>query len=618
MPPWPRVLRALFVAYVAATAIHIGVVVFHEPFAFDAWNVALDTKAEPITLGRFAHYVVGQYTHSNPRIGQPITYLAYKLAWFSVIATPLVWLGLALAVVVLGLGRWPSWRRGRDLALYAIALGFAWFAMPQIGKTMFCRAYCANYLYGALIQLWFLVPLRLARGAPSRRALIGYAVLGVAAGMCNEHTGPTLVAFMLGYALWRHRRDGARPTLVWAGAAGVMLGFAAIFFAPGQGQRYDGLAQKVSLVGRLLQRGVITNFEIFRDFLTAAMPVLVVLTLALIIDAVRGGASDDEVRAARRQAFTLVGLALAAGTLITVTVFVSPKLGPRFYLHAMALLLAGFIAVADVVLTSPRRLAPFVALAVAASGYAAARTIPLYLRLAEASAARLAALEATPRGAVFTATAWEQVTDNWWFLGDDFRDVKKREMITTYFDLKGVIFRAVDIEAPLAVSDVRLVPRYEVSPATCLDEHGGLELGAYRGIDVGSIQKAEVAAIAELIERLGPAAHLSKLDLEVQFVGAPPPLPRPHLIVGRWTPTRFEAYAGAINRRGHSTTRDVALPKELRAQDLEILLYQVGGETRRLGTSRDAELAYVPWATGAYWVLACRAQECFVVVATRH
>ena len=26
---------------------------------------------------------------------------------------------------------------------------------------MFCRAYSTNYLYGTMIQLWFLVPLRL-------------------------------------------------------------------------------------------------------------------------------------------------------------------------------------------------------------------------------------------------------------------------------------------------------------------------------------------------------------------------------------------------------------------------------------------------------------------------
>jgi hypothetical protein len=280
--------------------------------------------------------------------------------------------------------------------------------------------------------------------------------------------------------------------------------------------------------------------------------------------------------------------------------------------------LAGFLAVADHALSTTRRLAPFVVLAVAASVYAGVRSLPLYYRLAEASADRLAALAATPRGGVFTAASFEQVDDSWWFLGDDFRDVKKRELVAAYFDLHGVIFRAVDIDAPLGVSDVRLVPRYQVTPASCLDEHGGLELGTYRGIDLGSVHKAMQAAIGRLRERLAPAGRLDRLELVVDFTGIAPPLPRPRLLVGRWLPTGFQGYAGAIERKGPSKTRVIKLPPELAGTDFEIYAYQVSGEARRLGTARDATpLAYVPWRRGAYWALACHPTECFVIAASR-
>jgi hypothetical protein len=616
------VLRVLFVAYVAATAVHIGLVMAHEPFAFDAWNLAVDTHAEPFSLSRFFAYGVFEYTHSNPRIGQWLTYLAYKLELFAPIATPLAYLALAGAMAVLGLGRWPGARRdgersvGRDLALCTIAIGFAWFALPRIGMIMFCRAYGANYLYGAAIQLWFLVPLRLAPdGHATRRACLGYGVLGVVAGMCNEHTGPTLVLFMVGYAAWRHRTTGRPPRLAWAGALGSALGFAAIFFAPGQASRYEGLATKVSLVGRLLQRGVTSNLDIFRDWMVACAPVLGLVVIALVV-----ARRDPPAAAPARRleaALGFLGLALIAGTLVTATVFVSPKLGPRFYLHGAALVLAGFLAIADRALGTPRRLAPFVVLAVAASVYAGVRSLPLYYRLSDASAERLAALAATPRGGVFTAESFEQVDDSWWFLGDDFRDVKKRDLIAAYFDLRGVIFRAVDIEAPLGVSDVTLVPRYQVTPASCLDEHGGLDLGSYRGIDLGSVHKAARAAIERLRDRLGPAGRLDRLDLVVGFAGAPPPLPRPTLVVGRWLPGGYEGHAGVIERKGTSKTRAIKLPPELAGTDYEIYAYQVSGEARRLGTARDPALEYVPWKRGAYWALACHPTECFVIAAAR-
>ena len=269
----PAVLRVLFVAYVLATAVHIGLVVAHEPFAFDAWNFAQDTRAEPFTVGRMLDYGIGQYLNSNPRIGQWLAYLAYKLEYFAVVATPLAYLALAFAVAILGLGRWPSWRRGRDLALCAVAIGALWFALPRIGMLLFCRAYSTNYVYGAAIQLWFLIPLRL-RVFPLETATpavtVPYFLFGVVTGMCNEHTGPTLALLMLAYAVWRQRSTGQRPNLAWAGALGVVVGFAAIFFAPGQGERYDGLAEEVGFVQRLIQRGITNNLDIFRDYLASA------------------------------------------------------------------------------------------------------------------------------------------------------------------------------------------------------------------------------------------------------------------------------------------------------------------------------------------------------------
>ncbi len=607
-----RVLRVLFVAYVVATAVHIGLVMFHEPFAFDAWNIASDTHAEPFSLSRFLEYGVGQYTHSNPRIGQWFTYLAYKLEYFAVIATPLVFVGLALVVTTLGLGRFPRWRRGRDLALYALALGCLWFALPRIGMIMFCRAYGANYLYGAAIQLAFLIPIRLRPdGTGAMRACIPYFLFGVIAGTCNEHTGPTLVLGALGYAAWLHYRGGPRPKLALAGAFGVVIGFAMIFFAPGQGERYDGLAAKVSLVGRLLQRGVTSNLDIFGNFMIATVPVLSLIVIVLAI-----GANDPD-RDAQRSPLRLLGWTLLAGSLVTATVFVSPKLGPRFYLHSCALLLACFIGMADAVLTTTRRLVPFVLLAVAASVYAGVRTIPLFLRLHEASDERLAALAAARPGSVFTADSYDQVEDSWWFLGDDFRDIKKRELITTYFGLKDVVFRAVDLDAPLGVSDVRLAPRYVLSPASCLDEYGGIELGGFRSLDVASLHRAMKLAIERLRERLGTRGRLDQLELAVDFLGEPPPLPRARLLLGRWTPTSFEGYAGSIERGGAGTTRVITLPKELRGTDLEIYIYRVGTEARRLGTARDGTFEYEPWKRGAYWALACKPTECFVIAATR-
>jgi len=84
-----RLPYALLAAYVAGTIIHIAFVMANEPFAFDAWNVAIDTHSRPFSVGNWLDYWSYEYTHSNPRLGQGLTYLAYKLEYFAPIATPI-------------------------------------------------------------------------------------------------------------------------------------------------------------------------------------------------------------------------------------------------------------------------------------------------------------------------------------------------------------------------------------------------------------------------------------------------------------------------------------------------------------------------------------------------
>jgi Family of unknown function (DUF6056) len=602
---WSVALRALFVLYVAATALYVGWILAHEPFTFDAWNVAVTTEARPFSASNFVDFWRHEYTHSNPRIGQPLTYLAYKLVYFAPVASSLAMVALGVGVFVVGTGRWPAWRRGRDLALVTIAIGTTWFVLPEVGRTLFNRAYGANYFYSAVIQVWFLVPLRLApEGSASHLQCVAYSLAAVLAGMANEHTGPTLCAGLVVYVWWLRRSGVRRPTLAWAGTLGFILGFAIIFFAPGQSERYEGLAQKTTLLGRLLQRGLAGNLEIIASFVQAAAPLLALVVAVLVV-------ARREVAEARRTPLTLLGLAALASLAITATLFVSPKLGTRFFLFPMALLLAAFVAIADVVLVSPRRLAPFVLLAVVASGYAVIRTVPLYTRVSAAGAARLAALAAATPGTAFTAEAFEQVEPSWWFLGDDFRDVKKRELVADYFGLSRVVFRAYDRDALLGISDVRLVTRCEPAGAGCLEVGDWFESGAYRGNDLGALHGQLLRGIDRL--RATPAGRaLSTVEILVEFAGDRPALPRPRLLLARWRPISPQIYTGTIARRGRSAAREISLPNELPAS-YELHMFELGGQVTRIDWSAGRSPRYTPTKNGMAWALACDAAECFVV-----
>jgi hypothetical protein len=399
----------------------------------------------------------------------------------------------------------------------------------------------------------------------------------------------------------------------------VIVGFGLIFFAPGQGQRYDNMAEHYSALQQIKTHGISGNLEIFLDDLHAASPFLVLLVLAVATGLLFEDRMTGDLEAARerqRRALAFAGGTLAAGMLITITVFASPKLGPRFYLHAMVLLLSGVMAVMRSFLHRPRTFAPFVSFAVIISIYAAARTVPLYTRLAVDSERRLAELAATPAGHTYTADAWEQIPEEWWFLGDDCRDQKKQELIAKYFGLDRVLFRGNDMWATLGVTDVKLTMHYDIDPPVCLDELDKLDLPPYIGRDVEGIQHAFLDKIARIRE-FGTGT-LKKIDLTAVFLGVSPPLPAGTMYVARWNAGKLESYIARVRRVPKSTKREVIVPDELKKSPWDIYIIRIGDPPKLMGTSASSSLTYEPWETGAYWVTACKADHCFVIAAVSH
>jgi len=621
-PEVARILRALFCVYVAFTVFHIAYVVYHEPFVFDAWNVAHDTDAQPASLKRFFAFWHDQYTHSNPRIGQPMAYLAYKLVGVAEVGTALAFLAIVVGGFVFGTGRWPKLSEGRDLATLAIGIGCMWFVAPHFPAYMFCRAYATNYVWLAAIQLWFLIPLRLMSASEprpvSRPKLAAYFLLGLIAGMGNEHVGPTLIALVGAYGIhiWRSHRK--RPLLLWVGFAGLVIGFALIFFAPGQGSRYEGFTERTTITQTILSRGLRGNADIFGDLVDAAAPLLALIVCVIGIGLVGERHSEAELATMRerhRRAMHMLIVAAIAAAMITATVFASPLLGPRFFFHPLMLVLGAVLGIVNAFLRRARWYAPFVIAAVLASATAAARTMPLYKRLAEDSHERLAQLAATPVGGDGTTEAWEPVNEGWWFLGDDMRDDKKQELVAKYFGLRKLVYRGNDASNLLGVTDTKVTLHYEFDNPLCLDQLDNLDNQPWIGRDIKDLHK-------QLLKLVADSARFGKLqwiDAVVSFVGTPPPMPREHVFIARWRAGKLEGYTAKLRRAGRSKKREIVLDAELKQSPWQIYLVVVGDPPQLLGTSTSAQsLGYVPTHTGQYWTLACKDDYCFVLLAVTH
>jgi hypothetical protein len=386
-----------------------------EPVAHDGWGHWSWHRNIGLSFDHLLDFAWGTYTHNNPRLGQVVTLLLYTPGPYHAIVTPLVELALFYLLTLHVLGRAPSLRRADDALLFALILALAALTVPSIGLMLFYRPFTGNYLYGLVINLALLVPYRL-HFESARTIRIWWApalfVLGAVAGLCNEHTGPAFAAViaLALYAFWR--RDRRIPVWAILGLVGLVAGGIALFKAPGQAIRYNGLAAQASTLGRIIERGVWANAKIVIVQVLYLLPVLVPVGVGVAAKLRDRPPAQPERR--RIAELVLAGVSLA----ITLTLLLSPKQGPRLYLASTVLACAaigGWIAAQLVSRWSRSVAAALCAIILVYAGY---RMTSAYHRLGIEFRERVATLEATPDNYVAEIPVYS-VKRTRWSLGDD-------------------------------------------------------------------------------------------------------------------------------------------------------------------------------------------------------
>ncbi len=437
----------------AVTLVPVWIVLmlgtYWEPIVRDSWGHIWWHHATDVSLYEFAQ---DTYRHNNPRIGQVITWLLCSPGPWHVIVTPIVELAMIYLLATLALGRWPSLKRTDDALGVATILAMVLWTCPLVGPMLFYRPFTGNYLYGLLLSLAFLVPYRLHVEAvltPRRWLAPLIAIIGLAAGLANEHTGPTVGALAL-LAVIVRRRDLQLWMVV--GLVAFIAGSAALFFAPGQDLRYEGLATQQSVVERIVARGF-GNL----DIVTLLLRYVRALGLWLVLGAVaywsaRGARSSRSSRSSRstrstpaspaepavsprtsRTAWILVGASLA----ITLTLLASPKQGGRLYLASVAFASAGVAAIVLPQLTTWWSRAIAWTLAALLAGRVGYKLVTVYAAVGPQAHDRLAKIMSAPKGSTLTLPAYTQPRSRW-FMGDDFVHIKWRRHVAEGWGLAAI------------------------------------------------------------------------------------------------------------------------------------------------------------------------------------
>lgn len=401
-----------------------------EPVMGDGWGHHDWHRHNGLGLWAIVDYAWEIYQYENPRLGQLFTMLLYTPGPYHAITTPVVELLLFWLLAALALGRIPSVRRPDDALVVLILVAAIAVCTPQIGPMLFYRPFTGNYTLGLVLNLIWLLPYRLEISAarPPRVWLAPLClVLGVLAGLCNEHTGIAFFAMGLAASLYAWRRLGRFRIWMLAGLVGLLAGYVVLLSAPGQSLRYEGLAERAGIVGRILERGISGNLRVLGLLAAAIAPLLPVVVLAVLDRRARTSAPPSP-----EPAHQLACLALALGGVVcTLTLLASPKLGGRLYLASVALISAGLAGWLAGQLHRARLRLAIAVLAGTAALLVAIRLVAIARVVGPLGRIRLERLAAGPPGSIVRVPPYP-VEPSRYFLGEDFGDNRRQSLAVSY------------------------------------------------------------------------------------------------------------------------------------------------------------------------------------------
>ncbi len=404
---WVLMIGALWLTMLACT--------WWEPVILDGWNFHFAHQGGELTVRSLWGLAKYSYWHNNPRIGQVFT-AAMFIPSLHVVVTPLLEIGLLLLMWAHALGRWPRLRSADDAAGFSLLCALVLLAVFNIGPMFFYRPYTGNYVLGVAMYLVLLWPYRRSlTGAPQRQAWLSIWIIpwALLCGLTNEHTGPAFILAIVAVLAVHYRRGHRLQFWMFAGLLALIIGYVALYFAPGQQERYSGLAQQQSVLGRILSRGAIANVTIL------ALPLLsaaVLAPVALVAYRLRRQCQIAPMTASMRE--FIIG-AIATGCIINATLLASPKTGYRLYFATIVLWVIATMAYAAPMIALPRIRRWVIALAGSVVVVNGLWLTQVYFRVHTSFIDRHARLQRATPGSELAVPALP-TTSRHWFIGDDF------------------------------------------------------------------------------------------------------------------------------------------------------------------------------------------------------
>lgn len=193
---------------------------------------------------------------------------------------------LAFIFLILLIYKHINHKKPLSISLLAGIFLLVWFLEP-FAETVLWITGSANYLWGTVIILAFLLPFRLYDNKKSKSLFISaFKVIfmftaGIITGWTNENTVAGLIVIVLLFMIYYHKfAKWNIPLWAYTGLAGVLIGYAIMIAAPGNAVRAEGTETNLFLVSYRILR----HTQAFINMLGILNLILIILLTVLIKD----------------------------------------------------------------------------------------------------------------------------------------------------------------------------------------------------------------------------------------------------------------------------------------------------------------------------------------------
>lgn len=238
----PLLRKILFVSVVLVSFVLIYVLNVLQPIFGDDWVYSM--SGEGSRLENFGQLLRYQYNHYFVWGGRIVVHvIAQLLLWAGIslgdLLNSMAYVAFTLAIYYLVKDRNQKY----NISLLIIINLLHWLLQPAFAQTFLWITGSANYLWGTLIIITFIIPFKRFVFDPVSKDGISKSILfflwGILAGWTNENMAVALVFMLFVLLCYFKIQKKILPKWTVAGFAGVIVGAVILIAAPGNYLRYE-------------------------------------------------------------------------------------------------------------------------------------------------------------------------------------------------------------------------------------------------------------------------------------------------------------------------------------------------------------------------------------------